>query len=423
MLYNKIKKGSYNLHVIKTDRFKTVQIRINFKRPIKKEEITIRNFLNDILINSSKKYPTIRDIEIKTEDLYNLGISSNSYISGNYSVISLSSVFLNEKYTEKGMLKDSIEFFFEFIFNPNVKNEKFIEDSFKYTKESLKNAIESIKDDPGRYSFLRFREEMDKGSPLSYCSLGYLSDLDKITMSNLYSYYLDVLKNDVVDIFIIGNIENDEIIKLCDKYVLLDREEPIYSIGHIIENSNDRKEINEIKECSSFNQSKLCVGLKVLDLDDYERKYTLGALSFILGGSGDSKLFKKVREENSFCYYISCSPSILASDMVIVSGIEGNNYDNVITLIKECILDIQNGKVSKEDIEQEISVYINGCLEIYDSQASIINTYLAHEYFGNDLIEDKIENARKMTSDKVINLCKKIKIDTIYLLEGCGNDE
>ena len=31
------------------------------------------SFLNDILINTTKKYPTIRDIEIKTEDLYNFG--------------------------------------------------------------------------------------------------------------------------------------------------------------------------------------------------------------------------------------------------------------------------------------------------------------------------------------------------------------
>lgn len=423
MEYKKIKQSGYNLHIIKTDRFKTVQIRANFKRPINKDEITKRNFLNDLLINSTKNYPTIRDLEIETENLYNFGVSSNCYKSGNYSVMSLSCVFLNEKYTEKGMLNDSIKFFFEFIFNPNIENNKFDKSSFEYTKECLKTYIESIKDNPGPYSIQRLRDEMDKDNPMSYHSSGYIDDLDKITYENLYEYYLDVLKNDVVDIFVIGNVLEDEIIKIFNKYVLFDRKQPKYKISHMITKCNDRKDINEIKDESSFNQSKLCVGLNVSDMDDYERKYTLNALSFILGGSGDSKLFKKLREENSLCYYASCSPYPLAGDMLITSGIEGSNYEKAVSLIKECIEDIQNGGISKEDVEQEISVFINGCLEIYDSPASIINTYLAHEYLGNDLIDEKIEKAKEMTAEKIIALSKKIKIDTIYLLEGGDNNE
>ncbi len=423
MLYKRLEQNGYNLHVIKTDRFKNVQMRINFKRPIKKEEVTIHNFLNDILINSTKKYPTIRDIEIKTEDLYNFGVSSNCYKSGNYSIMSLSCIFLNEKYTEEGMLKDSIDFFFEFIFNPNIENKKFSETPFNYTKECLKTCIESIKDDPGRYSIIRLREEMDKDNPMSYRSDGYLSDLDKITVENLYTYYLDVLKNDVVDIFVIGDVEVDDIKNLFNEFVKLDRKQPVYLTSHIIESNNDRFSLNEIKESDTFNQSKLSIGIKISDMDEYERKYTLAALAFILGGSGDSKLFKKLREENSLCYYVSCSPFALAGDMIITSGIEKEQYEKAVSLIKECIEEIQNGGVTEDDVAQEISVYTNGCLEIYDSPASIINTYLAHEYLGNDLIEDKIEKAKEMTAEKIIALSKKIKLDTIYLLEGDGTDE
>lgn len=423
MEYKKIKQNGYNLHIIKTDRFKTVQIRANFKRPIKKDEITKRNFLNDLLINSTKNYPTIRDLEIETENLYNFGVSSNCYKSGNYNVMSLSCVFLNEKYTEKGMLNDSIKFFFEFIFNPNVKNNSFDESSFDYTKECLKTYIESIKDNPGPYSIQKLRDEMDKDNPMSYHSSGYIDDLDKITCENLYEYYLDVLKNDVIDIFVIGDILEDEIIEIFNKYVLLDRKQAEYEISHIITKNSDRNDINELKDRSSFNQSKLCVGINISDMNEYERKYTLNALSFILGGSGDSKLFKKLREENSLCYYVSCSPFPLAGDMLITSGIEGSEYEKAVSLIKECIEDIQNGGVSDEDVEQEISVFINGCLEIYDSPASIINTYLAHEYLGNDLIDEKIEKAKQMTAQKIIDLSKKIKIDTIYLLEGGDNNE
>ena len=48
MDYRTIKNKNYNLHIINTDKFKTINLMINFKRKIKKEEITIRNLLNDI---------------------------------------------------------------------------------------------------------------------------------------------------------------------------------------------------------------------------------------------------------------------------------------------------------------------------------------------------------------------------------------
>lgn len=422
MQYKKLENNGYNLHIIKTKRFKNIQIRFNLKRPIKKEEITIRNILNDILINTTKKYPTIRDIEIKTEDLYNFGANSSCYKSGNYSIMSFSCNFLNEKYTEEGMLEQSISFFLDFIFDPNVKENKFETAPFIYTKEYLKNDIESIKDDPRRYSLIRLREEMDPESPISYRGNGYIEDLDKITEENLYKYYLDVLKNDVIDIFVLGDVDTEEVQSIIEKYMPKNRKQPSYNIEHCITNEQTRNEINEVEETENFNQSKLSVGIKVYDMDDYEKKYTLNALTFILGGSGDSKLFKKLREENSLCYYVSCSPSMLSSDMVITSGIDSNDYEKAVDLIKECIEEIQNGNVSKEDVEQEINVYLNSCLEIYDSPASIINSYLSHEYLGNDVIEEKLKKAKEMTPDKIIELAKKIKIDTIYLLKGGATD-
>ena len=422
MQYQKIQQKGYNLHIIKTDRFKNVQMRLNLKRPIKKSEITIRNILNDILINTTKKYPTIRDIEIKTEDLYNFGAGSNCYKSGNYSIMSFSCNFLNEKYTEKGMLEQSISFFLDLVFDPNVENGAFETSPFLYTKECLKNDIDSIKDDPKRYSLIRLREEMNPDSPISYRGFGYIEDLEKITEENLYTYYKDVLENDVIDIFVLGNVETEEIQSAIEKYMPLDREQPKYELEHCIVDEQDRDEIHEFVEVENFNQSKLSVGIKVYDMDDYEKKYTLNALSFILGGSGDSKLFKKLREENSLCYYVSCSPSMLSSDMIITSGIDSADYKKAVDLIKECIEDIQKGNVTEEDVEQEISVYTNSCLEIYDSPTSIINNYLSHEYLGNDLIAEKIEKVKEMTPEKIVELSKKIKIDTIYLLKGGDTD-
>ena len=72
MKYKKITTQTYNLHIIKTKKFKTVTIEVNFKSKLDKEEITYRNLLINTLCQSTRKYPSKRCLEIATEDLYEL---------------------------------------------------------------------------------------------------------------------------------------------------------------------------------------------------------------------------------------------------------------------------------------------------------------------------------------------------------------
>lgn len=421
--YQKIEKKGFNLHFIKTNRFKKNMIRLTCKRPLKIEEITVRNIVTDILLNSNKEYPSIRDIVIETEELYNFSASSNCYKSGNYVISSWDATFLNEKYTEEGMTEKSVCFFMNLLFNPNVTDGAFNTDAFVYTKNCLKNVIDSIKDNPSRYSQIRMKEFMYPDSIISARMDGYIEDLEKVTEKIAYEYYRDMFKNDVIDIFVLGDFDSAKMEQYIEKYVLLNRMQPVYSLPHIIESKETSHEIQIHKETMHINQSKLAIGLKIYDMDDYERKYTLQALAYILGGSGDSKLFRKVRGENSLCYYISASPSMLYSYMVITSGIDKQDFEKAVDLIKESICEVQSGKITAEELENGINTYINSCMEMYDSPSSIINSYLSREYLNTDTIEEKMNQMEKMTIERIVTLARKLKIDTIYLLEGDSTDE
>ena len=65
MKYKRTSTYSYNLHVIKTDKFKTITVSVAFRRKIKKEEITIRNLIKELIINSSANYKTERSLIIE----------------------------------------------------------------------------------------------------------------------------------------------------------------------------------------------------------------------------------------------------------------------------------------------------------------------------------------------------------------------
>ena len=137
MNYTKKDLAAYNLHLIKTKKFKTISVRVVFHTPIKKEDITKRILLSDILLQSSKKYESKRSMTIEAEELYSASISTGNQRLGNYIFTSFNLQVLNDKYTEEGNLEKSIEFLSEILFHPNINQKSFLKIE-SHTLEDLK---------------------------------------------------------------------------------------------------------------------------------------------------------------------------------------------------------------------------------------------------------------------------------------------
>ncbi len=417
MNYQKIEKDNYNLHIINTSKFKTVKVCINFKEKIEKETITIRNFLSFLLINSSKKYKTLRDIEIETQELYNVGIKVDPYKSGNYHIMSFELTHLNEKYTEKGMNKKSLEFLLELIFNPNVTKNKFDSEMFNIIKSNIKDDIKSVKDNPGRYSLIELYSSISKG-PLSYSNVGYLEDLKEIDEYTLYEYYKKMISNDWIDIFIIGDID-DSLVSLFDKYIKNQKKSKITDSHFLnIVPTKYKEKIKKVK----YNQSQLAIALIPESLTEFERKYVMSLYSIILGGGTNSKLFQNVREKNSLCYSIGSNPSLISGIITIKAGIDASNYKKTVALIKKEIDDMKCN-ITTEELKQAKEMYISSCREINDSSDSIINNYLSFEYLNFDLVDERINNINKVKKKDIYDLAAKLVLDKIVLLEGVLEDD
>ena len=414
--------GSYKLHIIPTDKFKTVNISINFKRIIKKEEITLRNFLNDILLSSNKDYKTIKEMEIKSEDLYNIRVYGNTSKSGRYGLISINGSFLNEKYTEKDMNNQSLSFIMDLLFNPNVSNNAFDKKSFEIVYNSLNEEIEEFIEEPRAYSEIRCLEEVDNTIPFSFRGCGYIEDLKKITPENLYEYYKSVIQSDLIDIFIIGEVDVEKIKELISSKFIVNTKKK-ESETHYIDFDSYRKRAKTIKESKDYNQSKLVLAAKVMNLSDFERQYALRLYTYILGGAPDSKLFQTVREKNSLCYYINCSPKMVSSLITISCGINKEDYKKCVKLIKKEMKNMLDGNITDEELVKAKIAYISSFKELYDNPFAVIRNYLSHVQIGTDLMEESIENIKKVTKEMIINVAHNIHLDTIYLLEGGNNNE
>lgn len=425
MKYKKISTYSYNLHIIKTDKFKTVTVKMNFKRELDKKEITYRNMLINMLCESTAKYPTKRLMNIATEELYELCYRGMNYISGKYNIMGFDVTFLNEEYTEKGMLDKSIKFLADLVFKPNITKKRngicFNEDNFNLAYNILKNNIMSQKENPDGYSKIRMLENMEPNSYLSYRGCGYLEDLEKINTKNLYKYYESVLNSDIIDIFVIGDV-NERLVRRAIEQNFVNiktLKKPVDS--HFIRPKKTRMVPKKVIEKQKINQSKLCLGFKIDKMTDFELRYVLNIYSYILGGGPDSKLFKTVREENSLCYYISSSAQPLNSILTINAGINKKDFNNAVTLIKKEVANMKKGKFTDDDIIKGKITYINGLKELEDNPQSLLSLYAGIEYLNSDDINQRLVKINKVTKANVVKLASKIHLDTIYLLEGDTN--
>ena len=422
MNYTTYKNGAYNIHLINTDKFKTISMRINFKRKTEKEEITKRNLLTRVLLESNEYYKTSRLIEIETEKLYGLMLRSSATISGNYSVMSFESSFLNEEYTDTKMIEKSMEFILSFIFNPDIEEKKFNEKNFNICKEALKQEIECLKENPSRYGMHKMLELMDPDAPYSISADGNLEELEKITRENLYEYYKQIVKSDLIDIFIIGDFNEQNIKNIInEKFKINTLKKP--SQSHYVNHKKINKKIKTKTEKMELEQSKLYVGCKLENLTPFEQKYVMNIYSFILGGSPNSRLFMNLREKNSLCYSVNSTYQPVFNLLTIKAGIDAENFKKSITLIKQEMKNIEKGEFEPEEIQAGIITYKNTFKEVEDSAFSILNAYTSCEYLNYDPIEKRIKEIEKVDKEAIIKVAKKIHIDTIFLLEGETNEE
>ena len=415
MKYTKYDMNAYNLHIINTNKFKTVTVSVAFRRKIRKEEITIRNLLKEMMINATFDYPTERKLIIETENLYDLKLLAQNYRVGNYSVLSFKTRFLNEKYTEDGMNEESIKFLLDLIFKPNFDSD------LDKCKEKIKKSIRSLSDNKIKYALFKLLETTGD-MPYAYNGYGYIDQVDKITSDELLKYYNDVVKSDVIDVYVVGDVSESWVKNVFKEYFKATtfHKEKVEVIV------NELSSVRKIKEFSlqdDVNQTQLAILCSLHKLTDDERKYVLPVYAEMLGGSANSILFDAVREKNSYAYYVNAIAKPYDNTLMIYSGIEKGNEKNVYKIIQRELKKIQKGNFDKSKFDSAKETLISAIIINMDNPIGIINNYYAKELVGSLDMDERIKRIRQVSIDEVVNVSKKVKLHTMFILEASNEED
>lgn len=420
MIYKEYKNGAFNIYTIKTDKFRNCQIEIMFRDKIKKEDITKRIFLCDLLCDSSYDYQDQKSFYKQKEFLYNTLLFSTTTRVGEIVYSDFTMNFIDPKYANNDFLEKVIELLCNTIQKPNIKNNVFNKKSFDNVYKQIQTAIEIDKENSAKYSVNQMLKNMDKQAPSCIKMNGYLEDLEKITPRNLYEYYQKFINHNYCDIFIIGDLDLDKSVRLINKYL------NIKTIKNhqlnLSYNPKKRTIVKKVKEETKFKQSILVVGCNLLNLTKREKDAVMFIYNSILGsGSIDSKLGDNLRQKNSLCYNVGSYYQKYDNMIIIRTAFNEKNYNLAVKLIKKSLNEMKKGIISDDEFNNAKLSIVLGLTLAKDDQAELLSNYVMHQIDNIPLLDDRIKLFKSVAKKEVIEVAKKVKINTIYLLSVGGD--
>lgn len=411
-------EGIY-LNIINEDKFKSNLLSYYFVRPLTRLDVTKNTLLPLVLKRASKNYPKTIDLERKLEELYGANFSIGINKRGDKHIIRFTMEWAKSNYVGEKYDDEIIQILKEIIFDPVLEDGFFLKKYVEQEKENLKRQIENKINDKASYAVERCIEVMCKNERYGNYPIGYVEDLGEINEHNLYEHYLEFIKTSPIEIFFVGQVDDNIISYLRNTYDI-ERDELVNIPEDALIESVQTKSI--VIEELDVNQGKLAVGYRAGIHHNDSLYNPLLLASHILGGGPDSKLFKVVREKESLAYYISSSIYKHKSIMLINSGIEFDDFDKTVDLISEQLDELKDGKFTDDDISKSIKSIKTNTESIKDS------IFLISEFFFSQLISDDNRNLEQVLSDfenvkrdKIIEAANKIKIDTIYFMRNKTN--
>jgi len=302
------------------------------------------------------------------------------------------------------------------------KNGKLKNDFLNVEKENLKRIIESKIDDKDMYALDACISHMYQDEGFGIYKYGYIEDIEKININDLTEYYNKLIQNSKIDIFLSGDFKEKNIkdILIHNEHIskLKPRVENYILNNEFTENKQKQENIKEVQEKMDVTQGKLIMGLDILLAVENLQCMAL-VYNAILGDGVNSMLFQNVREKAGLAYSAKSSYTKQKSNIFIKCGIQIENYEKALKIIKEQIENIKLGKFTDKDVENAKTYIMAGIRNIKTEQDTEVVFYIGQEISKTDIsIEEYIKKISNITREEILELANSIQINTIYFLRN-----
>lgn len=130
-------------------------------------------------------------------------------------------------------------------------------------------------------------------------------------------------------------------------------------------------------------------------------------------------MFQNVREKASLAYTVGSNYLKRKQNIIIRAGIEIQNYEKALEIIKKQLEDMKNGNFTDEDMKNAKNLIISTTENIPEEQDTEISYYFGQELAGTNIeVEEYKQKIQNVTKEQIVEVAKSVKINTIYFLKN-----
>ncbi|MGG6819665.1 UNVERIFIED_CONTAM: insulinase family protein [Staphylococcus pseudoxylosus] len=421
----KIENSQKDLHVkvLPTTKFKTTTITLKFMAPLDSETMTARSILSKVLVRATKQWPSDKDFNRHLSHLY--GAYVNSFVSKfkDKHVITISLELVNERYLkdQTPLFEKGLELLKEMIYNPLISDNKFDETFVAQEKSLLSKKLNAMIDNKSQISFLNLLKYMFGEQPYRHLATGQVEYIADITSENLYHTYQSMLENDYCAVYVVGNVDEQQVKSQIQTYFNIN---PFsFELSQFNPVGQDHNTPQVIVETDDVDQAKLNMGFKLPAKYGDPEYFAMIVFNVMFGGDPSSVLFNEVREKQSLAYSIHSQIDAKNGFIFVLSGVSTDKYEVAKETIVSEFEKFQQGDFEEEKIALAKKVILSQRQESHDRAKSIIeimnNNILLDEPMSEESYISGIQNVNK--SD-IQQLAQATTLDTIYILTKGGDD-
>jgi predicted Zn-dependent peptidase len=406
--------------IIKNKNFRSIVIRVCFPYETKFEDVIMASLLPNLLIKVNNKY--------KNEDEFMKEMMKRHIITLSCDVVKINAstmlyVYMtipSPKYFDENVIDPAIQLLADTIYNPYITNKAFNKKIFDKELERLKQKIENHDKHIEGYSFNRIYELID--------DIGYLKStpsissklIENTTANGLYNYYRKIVVNNKPIIFVMGDVDSNEVNNIFKKYFSNIEESIFFEANYNVFLQAKNNDTCYVEEVSKFYQSSLLAAYKVKDMTDDDR-IMLRIVSNLLSNKASNLIKRNLRDNSGLTYYADVDTYSHSGVMIISVLIDADKKDEALKQIKKTINDLRNKELiqpllkniikrKKADIERNKD-------DKFDTFVEELLKHLKTNYTDVDLYN----NMKNVSFEDLNKFVDRLQLDTVFFLKGEKN--
>jgi len=406
------------LLIMPTDKFKTISMALFLHQELNREVAALNALLPAVLEQGSRQYPDKLTLQRALEKLYGSDLTADILKSGERHVIAFGCETPHDKYLGKNgtLLRQGMSVLGSVTGDPLTENGGFKKDYVCQEKNQLIKDIRAMLNDKVSYAYERCIALMCAEERFGTYKLGQIEDYDQIDREALYSYYQKLFYYNPIDLYVIGELEEEEVLEAAGEAFSFSRSEEQSKLPPT-EINRPVPEVRYHEESMAVNQAKLVLGFRTYTAYGDAQYCPLLVYSGILGAFPHSKLFMKVREEAGLAYYVHSRLERHKGLMVISAGINCDDYSQARDIIDRQLEDMASGEISDTELDNTRRGLINRLRSQQDSPTQLISTHLSGSIGGRTYTaQELIEGIEAVDRQEIRAVAEKIKLDTVYVL-------